>query len=112
MELPAALSIPPIIPAMSCRSSHICGLFNALVIKSAICWFVFTYSMRTRGFQQTPKSHCTSARWGRGKCLKAMDLAFLTILMKASLSSAMTRTVVRSAFCVSAKSLPGPKSQL
>ena len=110
--MPASLWMPPRIWAMSSRCSHVCGLFKAFVIKSAICCLVLTYSMRIRGFEQTSNSHCRSMRWVRGKWRNAIDLAFLMILITASLSSATTSTVVRLAFWVYAKYFPGLKCSL
>ena len=105
--VPASLWMPPRIWAMSNRCSQVCGLFKAFVIKSAICCLVLTYNMRIRGFEQTSNSHCRSMRWVRGKCRIDIDLAFLVILITASLSSAMTGAVVWPFVRVCAKYFPG-----
>ena len=101
--MPLSAMIPPRICAMSNKCSQAVGLLNALGIKSAICCLVLTYSMRIRGLEQTSNSHCKSILCVRGRCLRDMDLAFLTILITASLSSATIKTVVAVVFWVYAK---------
>ena len=104
--------MPPRICAMSSRCSQVCGLFSAFVIKSATCCFVFTYSMRIRGCEHTSKSQFRSIRCVRGRCRNDIDLAFLTILMTASLSSAMIKLVTAVDFWVYAKYFPGSNFSL
>ena len=104
--IPAALIMPGRICAISNKCSQICGLLSDFVIRSAICCFVLTYSMRTLGLAQTSNNHCTSILWVRGRWRRAMLRAFLTILITASLSSAMISTVVCRGFLVYANYFP------
>ena len=92
---PAALMMPGRICAISSKCSQICGLLSDFVIRSAICCFVLTYSIRTLGFEQTSNNQWTSIRWVRGRCRSAMLLAFLSIFITASLSSSISNLALR-----------------
>ena len=89
-----SLVTPPLICAISNKRSHVAGLSSAFVIKSAICCLVLQYRISTLGCEHTSNNQCTSMRCVLGKWRRAIERALAMILMTASLSSAMTRTVV------------------